>query len=454
MATATLERPSLGSEIQRSAPIKAVHQRLGWVLILPLLFFAAHGQFSFQFGASATGGFAPGPVSAADPGISGYALAGITYFIVALLIRSKLGGVISFATHFKMLTFLALLTVGSTVWSQSPMRSALHGIFYLAGTLFAYYLVIRFDPAEIMALVKRLGVVCCVLGLITVVLFPRFGLVHNDLRSGVGWQGIFIDRTTAAKCLVFLLSPALIFPIQWRKPSRVLYIVLLSLMIIMAHSVGSIFVLCIYVGFLVSLRFMRKLDPRACLVVIILGFAVALPVAISAYEYGPIILKAFGRDPTLTGRTVIWGFLARSILKRPILGYGYYAFWLGLKGESGRVIYALNWTFGYAHNGLLEIFLQLGLTGVAVFFLTLLKAVKDAWFCFRRDRTGHYDWYLGLIVLTIFYNIDEVTVLLPNDLLSILYVVACCGLAVAVRQIKQDKLLGVSISNGSSLPLA
>jgi O-antigen ligase len=127
---------------------------------------------------------------------------------------------------------------------------------------------------------------------------------------------------------------------------------------------------------------------------------------------------------------------------------------LGLKGESGRVIYALNWTFGYAHNGLLEIFLQLGLTGVAVFFLTLLKAVKDAWFCFRRDRTGHYDWYLGLIVLTIFYNIDEVTVLLPNDLLSILYVVACCGLAVAVRQIKQDKFLGVSISNGSSLPLA
>ena len=33
-------------------------------------------------------------------------------------------------------------------------------------------------------------------------------------------------------------------------------------------------------------------------------------------------------------------------------------------------------------------------------------------------------------MLTLLYNVDESTVLWPNDLLSILYLVACSGLAI------------------------
>jgi exopolysaccharide production protein ExoQ len=152
-------------------------------------------------------------------------------------------------------------------------------------------------------------------------------------------------------------------------------------------------------------------------------------------------LRLFGRDPSLTGRTIIWKVLAHSILKRPLLGYGFYAFWQGIRGESANVIYLTHWSFGYAHNGIIEIFLQLGSVGVVIFFVTLFKAIKDALFCFRNDRLGTYDWYLGLLVLTIFYNIDEATVVWPNELLSILYVVACCGLAVGVKRLQQKKLL-------------
>jgi hypothetical protein len=39
------------------------------------------------------------------------------------------------------------------------------------------------------------------------------------------------------------------------------------------------------------------------------------------------------------------------------------------------------------------------------------------------------------------YNIDESTVLWPIDLSSVLYIVACCGLAMAVRQIKSVRKL-------------
>ena len=74
--------------------------------------------------------------------------------------------------------------------------------------------------------------------------------------------------------------------------------------------------------------------------------------------------------------------------------------------------------FGYAHNGVLEICLQLGLVGTALFFVTLVQAIGNAWFCLRNGCPPAVEWYIGIIALTLVYNIDESTVLWPIDLLS------------------------------------
>jgi O-antigen ligase len=424
--------------------------------MLPFLFLIVHGTFSFQTG-TAAGGFSPGGVATHDPGVFGYAFAAVSYLMVAWLIRSKLDGVLTLAVHFKLLTFLALLAISSAVWSQSPAKSLIYGTLYLISTLFGYYLVVRFEPEEIMAMVSRLGVLVAVLGLVVVVLLPRFGLTHGDARNGVGWNGLFSDRTGAAKSLVFLISPAFISRGRKSFISWISSILVMTLMIVMAHAVTAIFVLFIYLTFLVVLRVSRRVDSRLVVMAIVIGGFLAVLAAFIGIEYGADVLKAFGRNPTLTGRTAIWRALAISILKRPLLGYGYFAFWQGIKGESGRVIYLTHWTFGYAHNGIIEIFLQLGTTGAVIFFITLFKAIKDAWYCFRNDYSGTYDWYVGLVVLTIFYNIDEATVLWPNDLLSVLYVVTCCGLAMGARRLRREKAHGgthglsvVSRSSGRS----
>jgi exopolysaccharide production protein ExoQ len=439
MPTVMLKPGHPRSEVQRSA--SSVPQNLSWTLLVPLLFFIVPGTFSFLSTGTAVGGFSPGSVATRDPGVFGYAFAGLTYLIVAWLIKSELATVFSFAMHFKMLTLLAVLTMASAFWSQSPARSLLYGFLYFVDTLFAYYLVIRLEPEEIMAIVSRLGVIISVLGLLLVIFLPQFGITH-DARNGLAWQGIFSDRTGAAKSLVYLLSPALIISWSKKKPTSWLpSVLLMTLMIVMARSVTAIFVLFIFVVFLFLLRQVRKLDSRLLFVGVVAGFFAIAFMIFFGLEYGADVLRLFGRDPSLTGRTIIWKALAHSILKRPLLGYGFFAFWQGIRGESGNVIHLTHWTFGYAHNGIIEIFLQLGSVGAAIFFVTLFKAIKDALFCFRNDRSGAYDWYLGLLVITIFYNIDEGTVVWPNDLLSILYVVACCGLAIGVRRIQQKKLL-------------
>jgi O-antigen ligase len=146
--------------------------------------------------------------------------------------------------------------------------------------------------------------------------------------------------------------------------------------------------------------------------------------------------------------------LKDAIFRRPLLGYGFSAFWQGLQGESGRVIRALGWTLGYAHNGLIEVLLQVGMVGGIIFLCTFVKAMKDAWFCFRHDKLGKYDWYVALLVLTLVYNLDEETFFFANDLLSVIYIVMCCGLALAVKQLKQDNRRGALIGEDKRISFA
>src|SRR5271170_3274023 len=190
MSTALLKPGHSRTEAQ--LPTRAIQRSLSWTLMIPFLFLVDHGMFSFQSTGTAVGGFSPGGVATRDPGIFGYLFAAVTYLMVAWLIRSRLRGVLDFVMQFKMLTLLALLAVFSALWSQSPARSLLYGTLYLIGTLFGYYLVVRFEREEIMAMLTRLGILVSVLSLLTVVLLPRFGLTH-DLRNGVGWNGIFTD---------------------------------------------------------------------------------------------------------------------------------------------------------------------------------------------------------------------------------------------------------------------
>ncbi|WP_049558612.1 O-antigen ligase family protein, partial [Limnoraphis robusta] len=75
------------------------------------------------------------------------------------------------------------------------------------------------------------------------------------------------------------------------------------------------------------------------------------------------LLGLIGKDPSLTGRTDLWAWAREMIDKRPWLGYGYTAFWQGLDGGSAYIIRAARWPVPYSHNGILDLWLDIGLLG-------------------------------------------------------------------------------------------
>jgi len=107
----------------------------------------------------------------------------------------------------------------------------------------------------------------------------------------------------------------------------------------------------------------------------LLACAIAMPV-VAWLAGGDLdqVLNAVGKDTTLTGRTALWSAAEASIAAHPTLGVGYQAYWqIGSWGaeQLWQISYVANKTGYHFHDTYLEVAVDLGLVGLAIFLATL-----------------------------------------------------------------------------------
>jgi exopolysaccharide production protein ExoQ len=194
-----------------------------------------------------------------------------------------------------------------------------------------------------------------------------------------------------------------------------------------AHLLTAIYAVCLLT--LSTLHRLRKKDYFVVCLLLLVTFSAAA-VVIAAWP--DFLIALLGKDMTLTGRTNIWSAVLDSIAKQPLLGYGYQAFWLGMEGESYRVILAVSWMLAQAQNGFLDIMLENGAAGLAIVLLVFGFAFRDAVVCLLRSRDTTQlravEWYLIIVILTLVYNLDESFLFDPKHLGSMIFLLACIGL--------------------------
>ena len=91
-------------------------------------------------------------------------------------------------------------------------------------------------------------------------------------------------------------------------------------------------------------------------------------------------------------------------LKRPILGYGYEAFWQGFKGDSRGILEATGWLVPMAHNGYLDLRLSLGLIGIAAYLFVFLRSMRMALNYLRYDRRTIAVWPVAYLCFFSLHN--------------------------------------------------
>jgi O-antigen ligase len=192
------------------------------------------------------------------------------------------------------------------------------------------------------------------------------------------WRGMEAQKNLLAQTTVYcLLSSIVFFSLDKTKLAK-LYdtvLILVSVLIIYkAHSSTAIIVvmMIVIVGLIFQIEsiFSKLGIGRSILGIIflfILGFSLVFLVFSS--EIFGLIPGYFGKDMTLSGRVPIWEHAWTEIEKKLLLGYGFATYWI--MGHPRLEIFAdyfEGFKVNQAHNGYLEIILQLGIVGF-IFFL-------------------------------------------------------------------------------------
>jgi exopolysaccharide production protein ExoQ len=156
---------------------------------------------------------------------------------------------------------------------------------------------------------------------------------------------------------------------------------------------------CVLILILASKRFGR--NPKFLKVLIPAGFCLYLILAFGFGISGDLA-GAVGRDPTFTGRDNIW----RAVLStntNPVLGAGYQSFWLGSRLVQ---VWELAGHVNEAHNGYLEVYLNLGLVG-DLLLIALLVSTYVA-ICKRQSSSPSLSSFaLAFWTIVLFYNMTE-----------------------------------------------
>src|SRR5262249_3832531 len=144
-------------------------------------------------------------------------------------------------------------------------------------------------------------------------------------------------------------------------------------------------------------------------------------------------------DPTLTGRTDIWNAVIREHTN-PLVGVGYESFWLGPRLER---VWQLAGHINEAHNGYLEVYLNMGGVGVVLLIALLISSYRTI--CKRLSSLyALATLNLAMWTLVLFYNVTEAAFKS-----GLLWMILLLG-AIVIPERTEDRVRGVAAGENIS----
>ncbi len=320
---------------------------------------------------------------------------------------------------------LPLLAVVSALWSDYPTVSLKGGAQFMVTTSIGIWAGSCVKPRILMSALLSALVVVAVLSVL-------FGSAQcNGITGECSFIGVFGSKNYFAVCVSFLLltAVAVAFDKSQAVTFRVLGIFgagLAAPLLLYARSVGALVTAIVTLMVTLMLRIAFRLAPRprvALLGFIILSILGVVVVATFELDFATA-LDYFGKNTTLTGRTLIWQYAVHAIAAKPILGGGYEAFWQGGNWGAEEVWFYMGISSKYGlhfHNTLFEVVVDLGVVGLCLFVLLLvLITIRIIVGFFGNALTAEQLFAISLFVFLLFRMPLEVDLFFQFQLPSIL----------------------------------
>ena len=312
------------------------------------------------------------------------------------------------------LVVLLALPVLSVLWSQSPSITVRRLIALLGSALLAYLLAIRFTPRQVMIL---LG---CVLG-------PLMMLSVLAIASSPGREyqiGVFMNKNVLGWMAAYATIVGIAIASDRSSGLRTSGLAVFGLGLVCmlgsqsSTALMSVAAALVFAGVHSLLRRARGL-ARLLLILVLLQFA-ALFLSSLHLVIVPV-LEWLGKDATLTGRVPLWEEVDKAIAARPLLGYGYQAFWTPVSNEAWRIWAAVGWTPPHAHNGFRDTLLSLGIVGGATLAVLVAQAMRQGADLDSREPDAGWYWLNVLFGMFLVTNLTESLILAQNDFFWVMF---------------------------------
>lgn len=310
----------------------------------------------------------------------------------------------------------------SILWSEMPFVSFKRWMRNLIAVVMVFLVATELEPKEaVKSILRRMIYILIPFSYILIHYFPEYGRDYGRWSGELMWIGVASQKNgLALLCVISILFLSWTV-IRKRKGQEKnvssyqtlieIFLLLLTIRLFMGpnytltYSATSLVALIIGLTVQIGLfRFKRMM--------ILLGLNLFFSLMLFIIAYGTItpfigklaiidISYILNRNETLTERTEIWAYLIPYVMKKPFLGHGVGGFWTDEMREA---------TSSHAHNGYLDIILNLGILGLFLFSFFLISCYKK----FIKIQTFDVYWGgLGICFLfvALIHNIAESSVI-------------------------------------------
>jgi exopolysaccharide production protein ExoQ len=373
-------------------------------------------------------------------GVSSYAMIQAIFFvnyaiaIGLLVLRWK--QVIYVIKRDRFNQILLSVVVLSYFWSALPSVTIVRSIALVGTSLFGLYFATRYSLKEQLQLLAWTFWIAIIFSLIFVIALPKYG-VMSGLHAGK-WRGMFTHKNALGKSMV-LSSLIFLLAALGSQKNKLLWWCGLGcsiFLLLMAKSSSATMTLLIVGLVFLIVRAVRM--PYLLMVPTIISLSiVGLFFNLWLTDNATALLGSIGKDATLTGRSELWPAVLDKIWERPWFGYGFSGFWGGGASESAYIWRVTGWDPPNSHNGMLDVWLDLGLFGLLIYLIGFFTSLVGGLAWVRRNKSSDAFWPVMYLLYFWFSNQTESAFLRQNDIYWLLYIVVTFSLLAPKSSIKR-----------------
>ena len=363
-------RGSSGDAASTAATVKSEPSRTE-TFFLALAFLVLQGAFA---GMTASGDAA----EAASDGNDSRRMLALLVIIIGTIFycRARIPAIFSNAKANAGYFILPLIVLTSTAWSVEHSLTLKRSVLVLAICGFDLYVATSFSLDKILKSLSTTIFLSAIASLLVALLLPSLGLEFTEGLGG-DWKGIFPQKNTLGQVMAVGVFAEMCLMIRARRPLVLGAVRVLFLLVILSRSHSASSALSAISAIGIAVFFMTIRNGTGSAIVAGLVAAAGLVLAITFLATDPASLfEMLDRDPSLTGRTELWTYVWEAISERPLLGWGYSAFWTPDSRNVAYIQHAIHWPAPNSHNGYLEIALGTGIVGIAGLVTTVLWAAR------------------------------------------------------------------------------